>query len=352
VRSLPATLPTEQRFQIARRVIGAEQQFITYREYLPAVGVKLPGYRGYDPEVNPSLGNEFATVAYRAHSMIHGEFEVTVAGRTVRVPLGQAFFNPDILPTLGLGPILAGLADEAQYKNDEQIDDSLRSVLFQVPGPGVADPIACFTTPSTPGCFQGVVDLGALDVERGRDHGMPTYNEMRRAFGLVPRKSFRAITGERSDSFPADRELDAAHPVDDPDSLDFVKLLDADGNAVKPGSDAAAEDVRVGVRRTPLAARLRAIYGSVKKVDTFVGLVSEPHVRGSEFGELQRAIWTQQFDALRTGDRFFYRNDPALDEIRAKYGVDYRHTLSDLIALNTNVPRADLPANAFFAPAD
>jgi hypothetical protein len=350
VRALPATLPAEERFQIARRVVGAEQQFITYREFLPAVGVKLQSYRGYDPSVNPSLGNEFATVAYRAHSMIHGEFDLTVAGRPLVVQLGQAFFNPDIVQTLGLGSILSGLANETQYKNDEQIDDSLRSVLFQLPAPGAADPVACFTTPGTPGCFQGVTDLGALDVERGRDHGMPAYNEMRKAFGLAPRRTFRSITGEASDRFPRDPKLDPAHPVDDPDSIDFVKLLDGAGHPVKAGTPAAAEDVRVGVRRTPLAARLRAIYGSVKKVDAFVGMVAERHVPGSELGELQRAIWTRQFEALRTGDRFFYRNDPALDEIRSRYGIDYRHTLGDLVALNTEVPRAALPGNVFLAP--
>ena len=41
-------------------------------------------------------------------------------------------------------------------------------------------------------------------------------------------------------------------------------------------------------------------------------MVAEPHVPGTEFGELQLAIWKQQFQALRDGDRFFYANDPAL----------------------------------------
>ena len=66
----------------------------------------------------------------------------------------------------------------------------------------------------------------------------------------------------------------------------------------------------VGIRRTTLASRLKAIYGSVDKLDAFVGMVSERHVRGTEFGELQLAIWKQQFTALRDGDRFFYRTIP------------------------------------------
>jgi hypothetical protein len=38
-------------------------------------------------------------------------------------------------------------------------------------------------------------------------------------------------------------------------------------------------------------------------------------VPGTEFGELQRAIWNREFQRLRDGDRFFYANDPALQYI-------------------------------------
>ena len=75
VSLLPNTLPADDRFQIARRIVGAEQQYITYNEFLPALGVQLSPYRGYDPTVNPSISNEFATVGYRVHSMVHGELE-------------------------------------------------------------------------------------------------------------------------------------------------------------------------------------------------------------------------------------------------------------------------------------
>lgn len=64
------------------------------------------------------------------------------------------------------------------------------------------------------------------------------------------------------------------------------------------------------------------------------------------------AIWANQFRALRDGDRFFYRNDPVLERIRRAYGITYRHTLSELIALNTDVPQGDLPENVFVAQRD
>jgi hypothetical protein len=103
-----------------------------------------------------------------------------------------------------------------------------------------------------------------------------------------------------------------------------------------------------GIRRTTLAARLKAIYGDVNKVDVFVGMVSERHLRGTEIGELQLAIWRKQFAALRDGDRFFYLDDPALPAIQRVFGIDYRTTLAQLIARNTGVT---VQANVFKAPS-
>jgi hypothetical protein len=99
--------------------------------------------------------------------------------------------------------------------------------------------------------------------------------------------------------------------------------------------------VVVGVRRTTLAARLKAIYGNVDKVDAFVGMLAEPHVLGSELGPLQLAIWKRQFEALRDGDRFYYANDPLLTQIEQAYGITYKHTLAELIRLNVGTNVAD-----------
>jgi peroxidase len=85
----------------------------------------------------------------------------------------------------------------------------------------------------------------------------------------------------------------------------------------------------------------------VDKLDAFVGMMSERHVRGTEFGELQLAIWTRQFQALRDGDRFFYQNDPALSVINQSLGIDYRRTLAQIIALNTDIPLSALNENVF-----
>jgi hypothetical protein len=375
VSLLPTSLSEEDRFQIARRVVIAEQQYITYNEFLPAMGVQLPLYTGYKSNVNANLSNEFATVGYRAHSMIHGEMEVEAdAARytaaqisafqaqgigvapvadnpdevALTIPLNVAFFNPDLVEQLQLGPLLQAIGLESEYKNDEQIDNQLRSVLFQVPVSANPD---CLD--ALPPCFRGVVDLAAIDIERGRDHGMPSYNQLRQAYGLAPKTSFTAITGEASETFPSDPLLTPGNEINDPNSLDFVRLANLNGEPVTLGSDASTTSATTGVRRTTVASRLRAVYGSVNNVDAFVGMSAEQHVPGSEFGELQRAIWTRQFQALRDGDRFFYGNDPGLSLIKQQYGLDFRRTLGEVIGSNSDIPVSELNSNVFLvADAD
>jgi hypothetical protein len=364
VAQLPNSLTEQQKFEIARRVVIAEQQYITYNEFLPAMGVILPAYTGYRPNVNTDLSNEFATTGYRAHSMIHGEAELeTDADRysaaqlaefeeqglavelegdevAIAVPLNKMFFNPNLLPDLQLGPVLQAIGAEAQYKNDEQMDNGLRSVLFEIP---VEQNPECLID-SEVECFDGVVDLGAIDIARGLDHGIPSYNQLRQAYGLAPRTSFTAITGESTDQFPP------GLGIDNPASMAFTELRDIDGNLVDLTDPDAVEGTGVvGIRATTLAARLRGVFGSVNNIDPFTGMLAEQHVPGADMGELQLAIWAREFRNLRDGDRFFYGNNPGLSTIRQQYGIDFRRTLGDLIALNTDIPREELNGNVFLA---
>src|SRR3989442_1956723 len=109
----------------------------------------------------------------------------------------SAFGNPSLLPKIGLGPLMNGLAQNIGYKNDELIDNKFRSILFQVPAPGT-DPASCIGETVAPGCFSDVQDLGAIDVQRGRDHGIPTYNTLRVAYGLAPVTSYTQIADDRT----------------------------------------------------------------------------------------------------------------------------------------------------------
>jgi Animal haem peroxidase len=362
---LPNTLTSQQKFEIARRVVGAEEQWITYTQFLPDMGVNLPAYRGYNPNADPDEQTEFATVGYRAHSQIHGEFEVEGTSSTwtaatldqleqlgvevdvdgddveLTVPLNAAFFNPSIVPLIGEGPLLDGFGDEPEYNNDEQIDNTLRSLLFRVPSPTTLDPSQCFSDPivaDAAGCFQQVQDLGAIDLQRGRDHGIPTYNAVRKAYGLPAKTSFTAITGESSDALPS------GSTINTPSILDFVSLKDLNGNPVAIGAKDGAVQ---GTRRSTLASRLKAVYGNVNNVDAFVGAYSEPHAKGSEMGQTNQAIWSLEFRSARDGDRFFYANDSVLNTIQSDFGITYKHTLEQIINMNSNAG-VNAGADVFF----
>ncbi|MEA2215203.1 MAG: peroxidase [Solirubrobacteraceae bacterium] len=387
VAALPTSLSNEERFEIARRIVGAEQQYITYQEFLPAMGVTLSPYGGYDPNVDPQLSDEFATVGYRAHSMVNGEqhIEAPAAKYNSKIPAlrelglevrpspthgskvivtisqGAAFFNPAVVPAVGLGPILEGLATEPGYKNDEQIDDALRSILFGIPRAG-ANPAFCYENPRQPECFSVVVDLGAIDIQRERDNGMPTYEQLREALGLAPQSTFTEVTGETTEAFPTNDPLvPASDAIDAPHILDFTSIANYFGEPLGTGSGggtssrkaktSAPQRAVYATRRTTLAARLKAIYGSVSSLDPLVGMMSEPHLPGSELGELQSALWRKQFEALRDGDRFFYQHDPVVGELEARYGISYRHSLRELITLDAAVSAKKLPANVFLSPA-
>jgi len=366
VSRLPRTLSEETKFQIARAVVIAEQQFITYTQFLPAAGVQLPRYTGYKPNVNASIGTEFATVGYRAHSMVHGEFEMEVdADRytpeqleafeaqgleveeegdeiAIAVPLNVMFFNSPLLRQIGLGPLLQSIGGEAQYRNDEMFDNHLRSILFQIPN----NPSHECQEPVDPDCFNGVTDLAAIDIARAHDHGVPNYNRLRQAFGLPPKTTFRAITGESTESFQPG--LDTNNPA----ILRFTSLRDKNGAPIALDSPVANADAVDFTRRATKAARLKALFHTVDQVDAFTGMLSEPPVSGSEFGELQLAMWRQQFTALRDGDRFFYLNDPRLAQIRQLFGIDFRRNLGDIIADNTDIPRDEMRPDVFRVPAN
>ena len=372
VDRLPTEWSERRKFDAARRLVIATIQHITYEEFLPALGVHLAPARGYRADVDASVSNEFATVGFRAHSMIHGEIELETAvdrydrGRLalfrslgietavehdaleLAVPLNVAFHRPQLVPALGVGEIALGLAAEAQYANDEQIDNQLRSVLFQLPSALSEDPDACLDGPALNECFALVSDLGVLDIVRARDHGIARYNDLRAAYGLARTGSFAALTGEASEDFPTDDPLvDAFAPIDDPDILDHVTLVDAEGRAVELDSEAADGEAVAGFRRTPLAARLKAIYGEVDRVDAFVGMVSEPHLPGSDLGELQHAMWVRQFEALRDGDRLFHLWDPALAELARRTGLTWRRSLAEVVVDNTGLDPDEVRPDLF-----
>ncbi|CDQ98928.1 unnamed protein product, partial [Oncorhynchus mykiss] len=58
-------------YQEARKIMGAVHQILTWEHYLPRVlgetptSLLMPPYKGYDPEIDPSIANVFSAAAFR-----------------------------------------------------------------------------------------------------------------------------------------------------------------------------------------------------------------------------------------------------------------------------------------------
>ena len=156
-------------YELARKIVGAQMQVITYNEFLPLLlGPDAIGpYEGYNPAVDPSIANEFSTGAYRfGHTMLSASLLLIDDGGTEQeMPLLSAFFNPSLMADQGISRVLRGLTTQQAQRIDARLVDNVRNLLFGAPGgPGR--------------------DLAALNIQRGRDHGLPGLHQ--RPPGLQP----------------------------------------------------------------------------------------------------------------------------------------------------------------------
>ena len=106
-------LSGDQLYQMARTIVAAEIQAITYREFLPVVlgDGAIPAYRGYNASVNPGITNVFSTAAYRfGHTLLSPELlRLDANGQPIaegNLALAQAFFSPNrITDEGGIDPV-------------------------------------------------------------------------------------------------------------------------------------------------------------------------------------------------------------------------------------------------------
>jgi len=270
----------EEIYQEAKRQVGALMQVITYEEFLPALGINVGDYSGYDADVQPDITNLFATAAYRlGHTMVTEEIILLdnqcepINGGSLA--LLDGFFNPSIIPENGIAAFLQGLSSQTQQQVDTKIVDNLRNFLF----------------PSNGGPAFGL-DLASLNLQRGRDHGLPSYFATRAYNTGTVVTSFSEIT--------SDPELQAA---------------------------------------------LEEAYGNVYDIDVWVGLLAEDHIPGSSVGVTLDAILGKQFTNLRDGDFYYYENDPEIGN--GQQNRLSNTSLSDVILRNTTIESLD--DNVFFA---
>ncbi len=276
VSEMDDSLTGDQKFDAARAQVEAQLQAITYNEFLPKlIGPDALGEaQGFDADVDPQIANVFSTAAFRVgHTMLPTDVlrmnEDGTESALGNLQLREAFFRPDKLGgSEGIDAVLRGAAASEAEEVDSQIVDDVRNFLFGRPG-------------------SGGFDLAALNIQRGRDHGIDDYNTVRAAFGLEPATSFADIS-----------------------------------------SDPAVQ------------AQLEAAYGTVDDMDLFVAGLAEDAVEGGLVGETFATIIADQFTRLRDGDETFdatASTDTLADIIMRNTGIE---NLQDDVF--TAVDRADL----------
>ncbi|CAL1280221.1 unnamed protein product [Larinioides sclopetarius] len=235
-------------------------QHITFTEFLPRVlGEKLmkeldlmSNTYEYDPTCDATIYNEFASAAYRfGHTLLKPMFQRLGSGYKSKtskqsIRLRTAFFNPEALyERHAIDEVLRGLLSTSVEVFDHSITSEVTNHLFEdskVP-------------------FSGM-DLVALNLQRGRDHGLQPYNEYRALCNRTRAKSF----------------------------------------------DDLKEDIPEHI-----VQRLKSVYEHVDDIDLFTGGIAEKSMYGALVGPTFGCILSKQFTNLRKCDRFWYETqDPFL----------------------------------------
>ncbi|CAI2347229.1 unnamed protein product [Caenorhabditis sp. 36 PRJEB53466] len=278
----------ERIYQEARKLISAEFAHVVYNEYLPiVVGQKMmdqyelrplaEGYfTGYQT-CDASILQPFATAAFRfGHSTVtrFTPMQETVFSPATRVvDLASDFINMSkIYNNDAVEQILGGMHGKHQMMTDRFVDDAVRNFLF-----------------SDRGKRGTGLDLIAINIQRGRDHGIPPYNHYRTFCGLDRLTSFYSIFSD----------------------------IDQDG-----------------------LAAIAQVYESPDDIDLFTGVVSEKTIPGALVGPTAACIISEQFRRLKKCDRFYYENGKEHSKFAEEQLKEIRKiSMSSLICANTKVPK-------------
>ncbi|GLG95232.1 Peroxidasin [Gryllus bimaculatus] len=230
-------------FTYFTRVSGMEERPDVVKSF--GLGLVRRGYfEGYDPRVNPAVANAFATAAFRfGHSLVQNSLlrcDRSHRPLPANFSLHEELTKPAYLHHVGsVDELLLGMCAQPAQKRDEFITEQLTNHLFQTSH------------------LQWGMDLAAINIQRGRDHGLAPYNTWREACGLQP-------------------------------FTNWVQML----KVMSPETQ----------------RKFKKIYRDIDDVDLFPGAMSEKPVSGGLVGPTFACILAQQFSNLRRGDRFWYEN--------------------------------------------
>ncbi|KAM8977067.1 eosinophil peroxidase-like [Pelodytes ibericus] len=287
LHTLNPTWSGEILYQETRKILGAILQKITYKDWLPLLlgsdtSKMLSPYTSYNEKEDPRVSNVF-TIAFRmGHTLVQPFIYRLGDGYRPykpepQTPLHLTFFSTwRIVHQGGIDPLVRGmLANRAKLNVQNQVVvDELRDHLFEL--------------------VQRIgLDLSALNMQRGRDHGLPGYNAWRRYCGLS-----------------APRNLPELAAV---------------------------------MNNRKLAQKFMNLYGTPENIDIWVGAVTEPHVPGGRIGKLLTCLIGNQFRRTRDGDRFYYENRSVFTAAQRK-SIE-KVTLARIICDNTKIK--DVPRNVF-----
>ena len=268
----------EKLYQEARKIVGAELQKITYYEYLPAVMGQtefdrfIGQYVGYNRNTDPTMPTEFSTAAYRfGHSLVRSEFNLLDKDYRLigQIGLDEAFLKPALYTTAGgTDQVLRGLLTTKSSHYDVFLSSILTNKLF------------------------GGSDLASLNIQRGRDHGLPPYSSVSQHCQKTYRMS--------QSSFPD----------------------------------------------TTVNANIAKLYGSFGNADLWPAGLAESPLSGSVIGQTFACLFGDAFKNLRDGDRFYFENQGVFTTAQ-KREID-KTTMSRVICDNADAISVIIP-NAFVA---
>lgn len=274
----------EKLYQESRKIVGAMLQHITYYEFFPMLfgayqEVYVPQYKKYNPYIDATVPNAFGAAAFRfGHSLIR-PFLLLLDENFKdigKLSLTEAFFNPiQYFRQNGTDPLLRGLLTSQSRTMDEFLTSVLTSQLFTESKDKIG------------------MDLASLNIQRGRDHGLPPYRKW----------------------------------------TEFCKLFYPGQNP--EFANPASEQM------------LRDLYGELgfsTGIDLWVGGLSEALLTGAQVGPTFACILGLTFTRLRDGDRFWYENPYIFTPKKVKQIK--RTSLSRVLCTNAdNIP--SIQQNAF-----